>query len=106
MIHTTEIKDESFKEFISSGELVLIDFLALWCNPCKALSPTIDQLAIDYLGKVSIGKLDVDECPETSKELEIRSIPTIILYKNGEAVERLVGSVNKKKISEIIDKHL
>jgi len=106
MPHITEIKDDSFKEFTLSDKISLIDFHAIWCNPCKALSPIIDQLSIDYLGKVSVGKLNVDECPKTSKELEIRSIPTIILYKNGEVLERLVGSVNKKKISEMIDKHL
>ncbi len=105
-INITEIKDESFKEFISNRGLVLVDFLASWCNPCKALSPTIDQLSIDYLGKVSIGKLDVDECPKASKELEIRSIPTIVLYKDGKVIERLVGSVNKQKISDMIDKHI
>jgi len=106
VIYITEIKDDTFKEFVSGDKLSLIDFHAIWCSPCKQISPIIDQLSIDYLGKVSVGKLNVDDCPKVSNSLDIRSIPTIILFKNGEIVDRIVGMSSKQKISEMIDKYL
>lgn len=104
-IYITELNQNNYTEFINK-ELVLIDIYAIWCSPCKQISPIIDQLSIDYVGKVSVGKLDADKSSSIISDLGIKSIPTILLYKNGEIVERVVGLATKQKLSEIIDTHL
>lgn len=100
--YITEINDDNFNKFIEN-EFVLIDVYADWCGPCKAISPAIDQISADYLGKLSVGKMNSDLSRETVDSLGIRSIPTILLYKNGEIVEKIVGGVTKKKITDAID---
>lgn len=100
-----EFKDDSFKDVISGEELVVVDFWATWCGPCKAMAPTIDALATDYADTVKVGKLNVDENPNTSAEYGIRSIPTTLFIKNGEVVDKLVGNQPKPKFVEIIEKH-
>ena len=102
-IHVT---DANFEETIKNSKIVLIDFWAAWCGPCRALAPTIDEIAQDYSGKASIGKLDVDSNPSTAEKFQVFSIPTMILFKNGQEAERLVGLCVKKNITAIIDKHL
>ena len=105
VIYTTNLTDKSFKDFTKSG-LVLVDVFAVWCGPCKQISPIVDEISSDYFGKLSVGKLDADGNPETMGELGIRSIPTLLLYKDGEVVEKLTGMSSRQKISELIDKHL
>lgn len=100
-----EFKDDSFKDVISGEELVVVDFWATWCGPCKAMAPTIDALATDYADTVKVGKLNVDENPNISAEYGIRSIPTTLFIKNGEVVDKLVGNQPKPKFVEIIEKH-
>lgn len=100
-----EFKDDSFKDVISGEGLVVVDFWATWCGPCKAMAPTIDALATDYADTVKVGKLNVDENPNTSAEYGIRSIPTTLFIKNGEVVDKLVGNQPKPKFVEIIEKH-
>ena len=102
-IHVT---DTNFEETIKNSKIVLIDFWAAWCGPCRALAPTIDEIAQDYSGKAAIGKLDVDSNPSTAEKFQVFSIPTMILFKNGQEAERLVGLCVKKNITAIIDKHL
>lgn len=99
-----KVTNENFKDFTSDG-VSLVDFYADWCGPCKAIGPVIEQLSGEYDG-VKIGKLDVDQNKETAEELGVRSIPTILVYKNGEVVEKHVGAASKSHLKSLIDKHL
>lgn len=100
-----EFKDDSFKEETAGDQLVIVDFWATWCGPCKAMAPTIEALHTEYEGKVKVGKLNVDENPNTSREFGIRNIPTTLFIKNGEVVDKLVGNQPKNKFVEMIEKH-
>ena len=99
--------DGNFDEtVIQAGELVLVDFWAEWCGPCKRLAPTVDALATDYTGKMTVGKLNVDDNPTTAFKFQIRGIPALLLFKGGQVVESVVGLVPKEDLKEKIDKHL
>jgi thioredoxin 1 len=99
------VTDANFNETIQKNKLVFVDFWASWCGPCRALAPTIEELAKDYCGKVLIGKLDVDENPATAEQFQVFSIPTMIIFKNGKEAERLVGLCAKKNIENALQKH-
>lgn len=102
-----EFTDANFEEqVISAEEPVLVDFWAPWCGPCKMLTPTIEELANDYAGKVRIGKVNTDENPQVSTSYQIMSIPTVMLFKSGEMVEKLVGVTPKEKFASLLDSHL
>ena len=104
-IEPFHITDANFEDTIKKNKLVFIDFWASWCGPCRALAPTIQELAKEYSGKVLIGKLDVDENPATAERFQVFSIPTMIVFKNGSEVERLVGLCSKNKITDTLLKH-
>ena len=99
------VTDANFEETINKNKIVFIDFWASWCGPCRALAPTIVELAKEYTGKILIGKLDVDENSATAERFQVFSIPTMILFKDGKEAERLVGLCPKNKIADALNKH-
>ncbi len=99
------VTDANFEETIKKNKVVFIDFWATWCGPCRALAPTIEEVAKEYAGKAVIGKLDVDENPATAEKFQVFSIPTMIVFKDGQEVERLVGLCPKRNIENAINKH-
>ena len=104
-VHT--FTDGNFDEtVIQAGELVLVDFWAEWCGPCKRLAPTVDALATDYTGKLTVGKLNVDDNPTTAFKFQIRGIPALLLFKGGQVVESVVGLAQKDDLKKVIDKHI
>ena len=103
---TLEITDSNFNNVISKNKTVLVDFWAEWCGPCRMIGPVIEELANEYEGKAIIGKLDVDSNQESSVKYGVRSIPTILTFKDGEIVDRQVGAVPKKTLTNVIDSQL
>ena len=103
--YITELNEENYDSFTKEN-LVLVDIWASWCNPCRVISPIIDEISSDYFGKLSVGKLDADISRDLLTKLGVRNIPTLIIYKNGEIVERNTGMVTKEKVEELINNHL
>jgi thioredoxin 2 len=97
------ITDQTFSsEVLSAAGPVLVDCWAPWCGPCKSVAPILDELAVEYAGRVKIAKLNVDENPETASKYAIRSIPTMMLFKNGQKMNALVGALPKAEIERVL----
>jgi thioredoxin 1 len=100
------LDDSNFAQTINKYTLLLVDFWAPWCGPCRMMSPIIDQVGKEYIGKLVVGKVNVDENPNISAQFGISSIPTLILFKRGQVVNNIIGSVSKSRIDEMVKMHL
>lgn len=100
------VTNENFSDIISGAAPVIVDFWATWCGPCKMMAPNVEDIATEYKGRVAVGKVDVDECPNLATRFGIMSIPTLIVFKDGEKKEVLVGYRLKMQIAEVLDKYL
>ena len=99
-------KDNFEDEVLKSDKVVLVDFWAPWCGPCRAVGPIVDELADEYEGKAKISKLNVDDEGELAAKFRVMSIPTIMIFKDGEAVEKVIGARTKTELTSLIDKHI
>ncbi len=100
------LSDATFSSEISKYPVLVVDFWAAWCGPCRLVAPIIEQLAKEYSGRVAFGKLNVDENPLTSGEFQVQSIPTLLIFKDGEPVDGIIGAVPKHQIEWKIKAHL
>ncbi len=102
-----EFNDQTFQsEVVQSNEPVLVDFWAPWCGPCKMLAPTIDEIAREYAGRLKVGKVNTDTARQTAVQHQIQSIPTLMLFKDGQVVERIIGAQPKQMIVAMLNKHV
>ncbi len=100
-----ELTDANFKGEIGSG-LTLVDFWAPWCGPCRMVAPVVEELASQYEGRVKVGKVNVDDNQNTAMQYRVMSIPTLILFKDGEPVEAVIGAQPKRAFEKLLDKHV
>jgi thioredoxin 1 len=104
---TIPVDDATFQnEVLNSDKPVLVDFWAIWCGPCKMISPVVDEIANEYDGKLKVLKMDVDANPKTAMQFGIRSIPTLLVFKGGQVVEQIIGAVPKRHLLEKVTPHL
>ena len=101
------LQDGTFdQEVLKSDTPVLVDFWAVWCGPCKAIAPAVDEIAKEYKGKLKVGKVDVDHAQQVAQRYGIRSIPTLLVFKGGRVVDTIVGAVPKSKLVDAVSKHM
>ena len=95
--------DSGFAGQLQANRVVVADFSATWCGPCRALTPVIEQIAADYAGKVLVGKIDVDDCPELAEKYAIMSVPTVMIFKDGQLVQKIVGVSPREAYTSVLD---
>jgi len=100
---TFEVTDATVQQLVAEGSPLVVDFWAPWCGPCKMMLPIVDELANEYDGRIRVGKLNVDENPDTCEQYGIMNIPTLLLFKNGELVDRHVGAARKADLEKLLD---
>jgi thioredoxin 1 len=105
MMEIVDVNDQNFQNEIESG-IVLVDFWAPWCGPCRMIAPVLEEISNEIGNKIKIGKLNVDHNPETSRQYNVMSIPTLLLFKDGELVSEMVGYQPKEQLMDIITKHI
>ena len=106
-MHPVEITDTNFAQEVENSDIpVFLDFWAVWCGPCKMIAPIVEELAGEYQGKIKVGKVDVDSSPGVAGKYGIRSIPTLLIFKNGKKVDEIVGAVPKPMITNKLNSHL
>ena len=107
MSKTIELTDSNFDQKISSSEVpVLVDYWAEWCGPCKMVGPILEELANDFEGKIIIGKVDVDTNKDSAAKQKVMSIPTLVLFKNGQPVDQRIGALTKNQLEEFINQYI
>lgn len=107
MSHPVEINDANFDELVLKSDVpVLLDFWAEWCSPCRMIAPVVEELAGEYEGKIKVGKVDVDSNPGISSKYQIRSIPSLVIFKNGEVDNQIIGAVPKGQIKDMMESSL
>lgn len=100
----TEIKQDTFDTFVKQDKPVLVDFWATWCGPCRMLAPVVDEVSREYADTLAVGKINVDDCPELAQQFGVMSIPTLILFKDGQIVDKRVGYQPKNALEDMLKK--
>ena len=98
-----KVTDSNFNDILATDKLVMVDFWATWCGPCRAIAPVVEELANEYEGRAVIAKCNVDECQDIPMQYGIRNIPTLLFFKNGQLVDRMVGAAPKSELAKKID---
>ena len=105
--HLLTVDDATFDETVGAAEtVVLVDFWAEWCGPCKMIAPTLEEISVEHRGKIAIAKLNVDDNPETARRFDVMSIPTLLVFKGGEPVKRLVGAKGKGQLLQDLAEYI
>lgn len=106
MTEANYVQDNEFKELLTHPLPVVVDYTATWCGPCRVIAPHIDKLADEYAGRANVVKLDIDKNKDNAKRYGIKSIPAVLIFKNGEVVENIVGKASYETFSQALEKHL
>jgi len=106
MSNTIELNKENFSETVGSTKPVLVDYWAEWCGPCKMVAPILEEVAVDLSDKLTVGKVDVDENQELAAQFNIMSIPTLVLFKDGEVIDQAIGALSKAQLLSFLEQHI
>ena len=106
MSNTIELNKENFSETVGSTNPVLVDYWAEWCGPCKMVAPILEEVAVDLSDKLTVGKVDVDENQELAAQFNIMSIPTLVLFKDGEVIDQAIGALSKAQLLSFLEQHI